>query len=163
MLHSGITTKPECIVKNIELSKFWDDYQNEMMNVRLSNSTISLYQFLRETDKNKLAGYLFDQNYDLKRYLEEKQYEKDLPICANIITGQLHKAMKRKDLLYRSDIVMNHSVDLKDFPQEMKSKITNYLTNEELRNVIRAPFSIPNQNLDNPSAEQLQAAAQAHN
>ncbi|UIP92258.1 ankyrin repeat domain-containing protein [Wolbachia endosymbiont of Anopheles demeilloni] len=46
VVHSGITTKPECIVKNIELSKFWDDYQNEMMNVRLSNSNISLYQFL---------------------------------------------------------------------------------------------------------------------
>ncbi|MGL9757805.1 MAG: ankyrin repeat domain-containing protein [Wolbachia sp.] len=142
VLHSGITTKPDCIVNNDELSKLWDDYQNEMMNIKLSNSTISLYQFLRETDENKLAGYLFDQNYDVRRYLEEKQYERDFPIYANIITGQLHKAMKRKDLLYRSDIVMNHSVDLKDFLQEIKSKITNYLTNEELRNVIRAPFSI---------------------
>lgn len=163
VLHSGITTKPDCIVNNDELSKLWDDYQNEMMNIKLSNSTISLYQFLRETDENKLAGYLFDQNYDVRRYLEEKQYEKDFPIYANIIKGQLHKAMKRKDLLYRSDIVMNHSDDLKDFPQEMKSKITNYLTNEELRNVIRAPFSILSQSLDNPSAEQLQAAAQARN
>ncbi|MFT4327410.1 MAG: ankyrin repeat domain-containing protein [Wolbachia pipientis] len=148
VVHSGITTKPECIVKNIELSKFWDDYQNEMMNIKLSNSTISLYQFLRETDENKLAGYLFDQNYDVRRYLEEKQYEKNFPIYANIIKGQLHKAMKRKDLLYRSDIVMNHSDDLKDFPQEMKSKITNYLTNEELRNVIRAPFN-PSYGLEN--------------
>lgn len=162
VLHSGITMKPECIVNNSELSEFWDLCKNEVSG-RLSNSTISLYQFLRENDKNKLAGYLFDQNYDVKRYLEEKQYEKDFPIYANIITGQLHKAMKRKDSLYRSDIVMNHSVDLKDFPQEVKSKITNCLTNEELRNVIRAPFSIPSRNLDNPSAEQLQAAAQAHN
>lgn len=161
VLHSGITTKPECIVNNSELSEFWDSYKKRMEDVKLSNSTISLYQFLRETDENKLAGYLFDQNYDVRRYLEEKQYEKDFPIYANIIKGQLHKAMKRKDLLYRRDIVMNHSDDLKDFPQEMKSKITNYLTNEELRNVIRAPFIIPSQNLDNPSAEQLQAAAQA--
>lgn len=65
VLHSGITTKPDCIVNNDELSKLWDDYQNEMMNIKLSNSTISLYQFLRETDENKLAGYLFDQNYDV--------------------------------------------------------------------------------------------------
>lgn len=163
VLHSGITTKPECIVKNIELSKFWDDYQNEMMNVRLSNSNISLYQFLRETDENKLAGYLSGREYDEIRCSDALEYISKFPEHVDTIVSQFDKAMKRKDLLYRSDIVMNHSVDLKDFPQEMKSKITNYLTNEELRNVIRAPFSIPSQNLDNPSAEQLQAAAQARN
>ncbi|WP_143689805.1 ankyrin repeat domain-containing protein [Wolbachia endosymbiont of Nilaparvata lugens] len=127
VLHSGITTKPECIVNNSELSEFWDSYKKRMEDVKLSNSTISLYQFLRETDENKLAGYLSDREYDEIRCSDALEYISEFPEHADTIVSQFDKASDRRDLLDKSKA------------------------------------AIPSQNLDNPSAEQLQAAAQAHN
>lgn len=123
VLHSGITTKPECIVNNSELSEFWDSYQKKMEDVKFSNSTISLYQFLRETDEAKLAGYLFDKEYDKIRRSDALEYISEFPEHADAIISQFDKAFRR---------------DLLD-----KSKA-----------------AIPSQNLDSPSAEQLQGARQ---
>ncbi|MFP3027769.1 MAG: ankyrin repeat domain-containing protein [Wolbachia sp.] len=158
VVHSGITTKPECIVKNIELSKFWDDYQNEMMNVRLSNSNISLYQFLRETDENKLAGYLSDREYDEIRCSDALEYISEFPGHVDTIVSQFDKASDRRDLLDKSKAAIENS-NLRVLHQVF-DEITYHLTDKELKNIIEA---FPSQNLDNPSAEQLQAAAQAHN
>ncbi|WP_264337695.1 hypothetical protein [Wolbachia endosymbiont (group B) of Dolichovespula media] len=158
VVHSGITTKPECIVKNIELSKFWDDYQNEMMNVRLSNSNISLYQFLRETDENKLAGYLSDREYDEIRCSDALEYISEFPEHVDTIVSQFDKASDRRDLLDKSKAAIENS-NLRVLHQVF-DEITYHLTDKELKNIIEA---FPSQNLDNPSAEQLQAAAQAHN
>lgn len=124
VLHSGITTKPDCIVNNDELSKLWDDYQNEMMNIKLSNSTISLYQFLRETDEDKLAGYLSDKEYDKIRCSDVLEYISEFPEHTDTIVSQFDKAFDRRDLLDKSKA------------------------------------AIPSQNLDSPSAEQLQGARQ---
>ncbi|WP_281508854.1 ankyrin repeat domain-containing protein [Wolbachia endosymbiont (group B) of Pandemis cinnamomeana] len=158
VVHSGITTKPECIVKNSELSEFWDDYQNEMMNVKLSNSTISLYQFLRETDENKLAGYLSDREYDEIRCSDELEYISEFPEHADTIVSQFDKASDRRDLLDKSKAAIENS-NLWVLHQVF-DEVTYHLTDKELKNIIEA---FPSQNLDNPSAEQLQAAAQAHN
>ncbi len=158
VVHSGITTKPECIVKNSELSEFWDDYQNEMMNVKLSNSTISLYQFLRETDENKLAGYLSDREYDEIRCSDELEYISEFPEYADTIVSQFDKASDRRDLLDKSKAAIENS-NLWVLHQVF-DEVTYHLTDKELKNIIEA---FPSQNLDNPRAEQLQAAAQAHN
>lgn len=158
VVHSGITTKPECIVKNIELSKFWDDYQNEMMNVRLSNSNISLYQFLRETDENKLAGYLSDREYDEIRCSDALEYISEFPEHVNTIVSQFDKVSDRRDLLDKSKAAIENS-NLWVLHQVF-DEVTYHLTDKELKNIIEA---FPSQNLDNPGAEQLQAAAQAHN
>ncbi|WP_353288060.1 ankyrin repeat domain-containing protein [Wolbachia endosymbiont (group B) of Gerris lacustris] len=118
------TTKPECIVENSELSELWDYYQNEMMNIKLSNSTISLYQFLRETDEDKLAGYLSDKEYDEIRCSDVLEYISEFPEHTDTIVSQFDKAFDRRDLLDKSKA------------------------------------AIPSQNLDSPSAEQLQGARQ---
>ncbi len=158
VVHSSITTKPECIVKNIELSKFWDDYQNEMMNVRLSNSNISLYQFLRETDENRLAGYFSGREYDEIRCSDALEYISEFPEHVNTIVSQFDKASDRRDLLDKSKAAIENS-NLWVLHQVF-DEVTYHLTDKELKNIIEA---FPSRNLDNPSAEQLQAAAQAHN
>ncbi|WP_264330909.1 ankyrin repeat domain-containing protein [Wolbachia endosymbiont (group B) of Erebia ligea] len=158
VVHSGITTKPECIVKNIELSKFWDDYQNEMMNVRLSNSNISLYQFLRETDENKLAGYFSGREYDEIRCSDALEYISEFPEHVSTIVSQFDKASDRRGLLDKSKAAIENS-NLWVLHQVF-DEVTYHLTDKELKNIIEA---FPSRNLDNPSAEQLQAAAQAHN
>ncbi|MFP3023282.1 MAG: ankyrin repeat domain-containing protein [Wolbachia sp.] len=127
MLCDYHTTKPNYIVNNSELSEFWDYYQKKMEDVKLSNSTISLYQFLRETDENELAGYLSNKEYDEIRRSDVLEYISEFPEHTDAIVSQFDKAWDRRDLLDKSKA------------------------------------AIPSQNLDNPSAEQLQAAAQAHN
>jgi len=155
VVHSGITTKPECIVKNIELSKFWDDYQNEMMNIKLNNSNISLYQFLRENDENKLAGYLSDREYDEIRCSDKLECISEFPEHADKIVSQFDKSLARRDLLDKSRAAIENS-NLQMLCQVF-NEITYHLTDKELKNIIEA---FPSQNLDNPSAEQLQGASQ---
>ncbi|AGJ98777.1 Ankyrin repeat domain protein [Wolbachia endosymbiont of Drosophila simulans wNo] len=155
VVHSGITTKPECIVKNIELSKFWDDYQNEMMNIKLNNSNISLYQFLRENDENKLAGYLSDREYDEIRCSDKLECISEFPEHADKIVSQFDKSLARRDLLDKSRAAIENS-NLQVLCQVF-NEITYHLTDKELKNIIEA---FPSQNLDNPSAEQLQGASQ---
>ncbi|OAB82242.1 ankryin [Wolbachia endosymbiont of Laodelphax striatellus] len=158
VVHSGITTKPECIVNNSELSEFWDSYKKRMEDVKLSNSTISLYQFLRETDENKLAGYFSGREYDEIRCSDALEYISEFPEHVDTIVSQFDKASDRRGLLDKSKAAIENS-NLWVLHQVF-DEVTYHLTDKELKNIIEA---FPSRNLDNPSAEQLQAAAQAHN
>lgn len=141
--------KPGYVSSHAELSEFWDDFQNQTQNEikkimgkeKIGNSNILLYQFLFESDVNKLAGYL--SNADVHKEIENiERYKAAYPLYADaiesMITSQYKKGMERRELLDESIVVIEREFPLA-LPQEVNEKIANYLTNAELEPIIRSP------------------------
>lgn len=99
--------KPKYIISNAELSEHWDKcLEMEKMQHEIlgnSNSNVSFYQFLSETDKNKLADYLSNESTgvreELKGGLYTERYHWIYPLCASMIESQYDKGMERRELL----------------------------------------------------------------
>lgn len=114
--------------------KFSQDYQREIDEMKSLSigSNVTIYKFLNEKDPNKRAK-LFDENF------ETIHYEALFPIYANSIRKQLKKAKGRQLLLNKSYDVVKCS-DLNKLPTEIWFEISQFLTNDDLKNIVKSKF-----------------------
>ncbi|UYV68583.1 hypothetical protein LAZ67_6000132 [Cordylochernes scorpioides] len=124
---------PECISGVNTYALIWNNCRtevNQMRNTILGESTISLLQYMRETNTDKLAGYL--TNID---WTSMPPFEQLFPHYGSLITEHIKMGQDRAQLLFKTNIVLQHC-NLEFILPELRKQITDCLSDYDLENIV---------------------------
>ncbi|UYV83117.1 DDX6 [Cordylochernes scorpioides] len=101
--------KPFFVEKHTDLSRYWDKCKLELENMQqnwIASSRITYHRFLRESNVNKLAGYVSNAKTNLRKGLTKTKLLKKFANYARLFIIQLEKGRKRKILLFKYRALM---------------------------------------------------------
>ena len=116
-----------------------DHYLSElakMRNEKIANSNISFYDILVK-GTSSLAACMKIQN--VVEVAKTARYETQFPLYTSILKNQFRKGMERNKLLEPANRCLNSLFNgYTELPYECAEKILNYISNEDLKNLIDA-------------------------